>query len=85
MSVSLGFHEARILLAEAQKHSRLADMSRDAAIARDHRMVAEVLTSVAREVLSAIRDRAEELVLQGSGDKEPAGMAPSDGAGNGPD
>ena len=73
MSVSLGYRDVRILLAEAQKHRRLADMSRDAAIARDHRMVADVLTSVAQELLSAIQDRAKELVLHGSGDGEAGG------------
>lgn len=81
MSVSLGYRDVRILLAEAQKHRALADMSQDAAIARDHRMVADVLTSVAQELLSAIQDRAEELVLHGSGDGEPVGMTPADGVG----
>ena len=81
MSISLGYHDVKILLAEAQKHSRLADMSQDAAIARDHRMVADVLASVAQSLLGAIQDRAAELVLHGSAGSEPVGMAP--GAGNG--
>lgn len=72
MSISLGYHDVKILLAEAQKHRCLAEMSRDAIIARDHRMVADVLEAVVRAIPEMDR-RAVEALLMGNGG-EPVGM-----------
>lgn len=73
MSGIMDTREVKILLSEAQRHRALADLSRDAIIARDHRMVADVLEAVVRAIPEMDR-RAVETLLLGKGG-EPVGMA----------
>ena len=74
MSGIMDTREVKILLSEAQPHRALADLSRDAIIARDHRMVADVLESVVRAIPEMDR-RAVETLLTGRDDGVPVGMA----------